>query len=118
MLDIGHHFRRRQTNRRKILCVIAGGIDDHLGRQERPFLTARQRRIEDNAGELGENFDIAMGLHPGRDGPFDLNWIGGIDVIIDNGHLLDAAAGGGAEHGETDVLAEAFVGFIDGKHCV
>ena len=76
---------------------------------------ARQRWIEDDAGKLAENFDIAMGLHPGGYRPFDLNGIGGIDVVVDHDDLLDAAAGGSAEHGETDVLAETFVGFIDGK---
>src|SRR6266542_4459999 len=93
-------------------------IDDHLGGQRRLLLTAWQRWIEDDTRKLAEDFDISMGLHPGSYGPFDLNWIGGIDVVVDHDHLLDAATGGGAEHGEPDVLAEAFVGFIDGKHRV
>ena len=80
------------------------------------MIAARQRWIEDNTRQLAENFDISMGLYPGCYGPFDLSGIRGINVVIDYNDLFDATASGGAENGQPDVFAEAFVRLIDGKH--
>src|SRR5690349_7920919 len=69
-IDSGHHLGGRQAHLRVALGVVAGGVDDHLvGAGRALLLLFRHGWVEEDARHLGQDLDVALGLHAGRDGP-------------------------------------------------
>ena len=75
-------FRRNIFRNRRVDAHLGGGRHFAMDRQ-------RQRRIERLRTRIGDDHDIAVGLDAGGDRPLDVDGIENVDIVIDDGDVLD-----------------------------